>query len=107
MEADNQQIIIKANSYLVSSGLALYGFWILNVFKEAYQPIKDFLSFYGPIGPLLGLFVFSTAAFVLFLIIFNNVFKIKNQTFSFWFFVVSTLIFPLLVFPPVFGTIAG
>ena len=101
MEENNQISISPVNSYLISGGLTLNFFWVLNIFKEAYPNVKDFLTFYKPIGPLLGLFILSSFVFVLFLIVFKFV-KIQDQKKVFWFFVLSCLVYFLMVFPAVF-----
>lgn len=105
MEENNEANITSANGYLVAAALALIVFWVSGILKAAYPSIKSFLSFYDPIGPLLGLFTLSLISFVLFSAIFQAV-KIKNQAFAFWFFVVSTILFAVMVFPPVFEPIA-
>ena len=104
MEENKKIDITEATSALVSTSLALHVFWSLNVFKEAYPEVKNLLTFYEPIGPLLGLFIISTFAFILFLSVFR-ITKVKNQDFAFWFFVLSTLLFFFMVFPPVFEPI--
>src|SRR3989344_5275123 len=104
MEENSQINSSSANSYLISSGLALHFFWILNIFKEAYPGVKGFLTFYDPVGPLLGLFILSAAAFFVFVIVFKLI-KINNQRFAYWVFVSATIIFVLMVFPPVFEPI--
>ena len=105
MEENSQVNSSSANSYLISSGLALHFFWILNVFKEAYPGVKGFLTFYDPVGPLLGLFILAAAMFFGFVIVFKII-KISSQAFAYWFFVITTIIFVLMVFPPVFEPIA-
>ena len=48
-----------------SAATSLNAFWILIVLKGAYPAISKFMNFYPPIGPLLGLYIFSTLIFVL------------------------------------------
>jgi len=96
--------ISEANGYLVSAGVAFWIFWILVILKEAFEGVKNLLEFYKPIGPLLGLFTVSLATFVVFSALFQMV-KIKNQVFAFWFLVISTVVFAIMVFPPVFEPI--
>lgn len=105
MENNNDQSITTSNSYVVSAGIALVVFWVLGILKVAYPGVKSTLAFYDPIGPLLGLYTVSTVVFVIFSAIFQ-VMKIKNQAFAFWFFVISAILFAIMVFPPVFEPIA-
>lgn len=105
MEETNDQGITTANGYLVAIAISFVVFWVLTLLKAAYPALKSTLSFYDPIGPLLGLYTVSTIVFVVFSALFHVV-KIKNQVFAFWFFVVSTIIFAIMVFPPIFEPIA-
>jgi len=95
----------KANKYLISASITLLLFALINIFKTAFPAFSAMLNFYPPVGPLLGVYILSIILFLLFLGIFSIV-KIKNQSFAFWFFVVSTIAFLLLVFPPIFEPIA-
>ncbi|MBI2595524.1 hypothetical protein HYW46_02185 [Candidatus Daviesbacteria bacterium] len=92
--------IIESNSIIYSSGTALTFFWILNIFKESFNVVKDFLNFYPPVGPLLGLFLSSSLLFILCFVIIPT-FKPINQKFSFIFLWVSAVVFCLMVFPPI------
>jgi len=105
MEENNEENITSANGYLVSAALALVVFWVSGILKAAFPGIKSLLAFYNPIGPLLGLFTISLISFVIFAAIFQAA-KIKNQAFAFWFFVVSSILFAVMVFPPIFEPIA-
>lgn len=105
MEDNKEPNLQSANGYLVSAALALVVFWVLGILKAAFPGIKSLLNFYPPIGPLLGLFTVSLIAFVLFVSIFQVV-KIRDQAFAFWFFVISTILFAFMVFPPIFEPIA-
>lgn len=97
--------IEKANSYLVSGGLTLHLFWILTLLKVAYPGLKGVLNFFTPVGPLLGVYLICSIAFLIFLGVFS-VLKIKNQKKAYWFYVISVLLFVVMVFPPVFEPIA-
>ena len=97
----NDTHIPTANGALISVALSLHVFWILNLFKEASPSVKEWLTFYNPVGPLSGLFIVSLVAFVLLLLVLSPL-RIKNQQFALWFFIVSTVLFALMVFPPVF-----
>ncbi len=105
MEETNEQAVTTANGYLVAAAIAFVSFWVLGILKVAYPGVKSLLSFYDPIGPLLGLYSVSILVFVLFSVIFQFS-KIKNQAFAFWFFVVSTILFAIMVFPPIFEPMA-
>lgn len=105
MEENNELHISSANGYLVSAALTLMVFWVSTILKAAFPGVKSLLSFYNPIGPLLGLFAISLISFLLFAAIFKVV-KIKNQAFALWFFVISTILFAVMVFPPIFEPIA-
>lgn len=93
--------ITKANSILWSASLALTFFWVLNILKEVFSSVKNFLNFYSPVGPLLGLFLFSGLfAFVAYLIILTV--KPASQKLAFWSYLISAVVFFLMVFPPIF-----
>lgn len=102
---EEQKNIIKANNALVAGGGALTFFWVLNIFKEAYPAVKNFLTFYQPLGPLLGLFIISIIFFSLSMPLLM-IFKIKSQGFAFLVFIAAIVIFTLMVFPPVFEPLA-
>lgn len=95
----------KANSYFLSAAISLHFFWISNLLKTAYPGVKEFLDFYKPVGPLLSLFILSILAFIISLLIFRSI-RIKSQNFAVKFYMISTILFVLMVFPPVFEPIA-
>ena len=95
----------KINSYLFSAGISLNVFWISNALKEAYPGVKSFFDFYKPVGPLLGLFIFSTLAFVVSLVIFRYL-TIGSQKFAVRFYIISVVLFLFMVFPPILEPIA-
>jgi len=103
-KTDPETQVSLANSYLLAAGLTFVVFWVANILKEAYPSVKEFLEFYKPIGPLLGLFALSLASLVIFSAVFQVV-RIKNQNFAVWFFAISALAFAVMVFPPVFEPI--
>ncbi|MDP2720907.1 MAG: hypothetical protein Q8O75_03135 [bacterium] len=104
-EKNNQETQVSlANGYLVAAGLTFIVFWITNILKESYPSVKEFLEFYKPIGPLLGLFALSLASLVIFSTVFQII-KIKNQNIAVWFFIISAVLFAIMVFPPVFEPI--
>ena len=105
MEKNDGLNIQAANGYLTSAAISLVVFWVLGILKVAYPGVKSLLAFYEPIGPLLGLYTVSIITFIIFSAIFH-VIKIKDQTFAFWFFVISTILFAVMVFPPIFEPIA-
>lgn len=96
--------IYSSNAILWAASFSLTFFWILNIFKESYKAVKDFLNFYSPIGPLLGLFTFSIVVFILVFLLFRS-FRIKDQRKSYWVVVIFSLLFLLMVFPPIFEPI--
>lgn len=98
------QNIFSSNAMLWATSLSLTFFWILNICKESYLSIKDFLNFYQPVGPLLGLFIFSLLAFTILYLLFRS-FQIRDQRISFWVMFISSLLFLLMVFPPIFEPI--
>src|SRR3989338_11031296 len=104
MENKNTPNIATVNNVLVSGGLTLTVFWILNILKTAFPTVKSFLTFYEPVGPLSGLYVISILFFVLFISLFTS-FKIRSQTKAYWIYVVSVVLFVIMVFPPVFEPI--
>lgn len=88
-------IVIRASS------LTLTFFWVLNIFKEANSVVKGFLNFYPPIGPLLGLFLFSILFLLILLVILRFV-RPNNQKTAFWMLILSSFLFFFMTFPPVF-----
>ncbi len=105
-----ERIKAKSNSVILAAAITLNFFWVLNILKEAYKPVKDFLNFYNPTGPLLGLFIASLIVFALSMIIFSLIFgnslsKKGAQKFAIWFYIVSVILFFFMVFPPVFEPI--
>lgn len=111
MKEDIETKISSANTVLISGGLTLVVFWVLNILKTASSAVKNFLTFYKPIGPLLGLYIISIISFFIFRVILKNV-KIKNpaspagsQNQAFGFYVVSIVLFVFMVFPSIFEPI--
>src|SRR3989344_2523368 len=92
--------IQQINSVLWAAALTLNFFWILNILKESYKGVKDLLNFYPPVGPLLGLFIFSGIVFFVSILILLTI-KPKSQRTAFLVYVTSALVFFLMVFPPV------
>lgn len=90
----------KAISIIWSASLTLTFFWVLNIFKETNSQVKVFLNFYPPTGPLLGLFLVSILFFLSLLLILPK--KWKDQKRAFWVLIISTIIFFLMTFPPIF-----
>jgi|SRR3989344_9522321 len=105
MENQDTLYISKANNLLVSSGLTLTVFWILNILKTAFPTVKSFLIFYEPVGPLSGLYIISILFFILLTAIFIS-FKIRSQTHAYRIYVVSIILFVIMVSPPIFEPIA-
>jgi len=98
--------IYKVNAILWAAGVSLTVFWKLNILKEAYVPVKNFLNFYPPVGPLLGLFIFSGLAFIISFFVFSLL-KLKSQKVAFWVLLISSIVFFLMVFPPMFEPVVG
>ena len=96
--------IQQINSVLWAAALTLNFFWILNILKESYKGVKDLLNFYPPVGPLLGLFIFSGIVFFVSILILLMI-KPKSQRTAFLVYVTSALVFFLMVFPPVWEPI--
>jgi len=96
--------IQQTNSILWAATIALNFFWVLNILKEAFSGVKSFLNFYPPVGPLLGLFIFSVIIFFISILILVMI-KPKSQKVAFWVYVTSILVFFLMVFPPVWEPI--
>lgn len=93
--------LIKVNSMLYATSLTLTFFWVLNISKEVVSGVKNFLNFYPPVGPLLGLYLFSG---LFFHVAYLTVLSVKptNQKLAFWSYLISAIIFSLMVFPPIF-----
>lgn len=94
----------RVNGVTLAASSSLTFFWVLNILKESFSPVKGFLNFYPPVGPLLGLFVFSIAVFAVAFLIFRKV-RVEDQKLSFWVLMVSATVFSLMVFPPVFEVV--
>ncbi|OGH18334.1 MAG: hypothetical protein A3F31_02985 [Candidatus Levybacteria bacterium RIFCSPHIGHO2_12_FULL_38_12] len=105
MENQDTPNISTANNVLVSGGLTLTVFWILNILKTAFPMVKSFLTFHKPVGPLSGLYIISILFFALLMFLFTS-FKIRSQTKACWIYAVSIILFVIMVFPPVFEPIA-
>ncbi|MBI2022106.1 hypothetical protein HYS93_04510 [Candidatus Daviesbacteria bacterium] len=98
------QDLTDSNSVLWATSASLNFFWVLNIFKESFKDVKNFLNFYPPTGPLLGLFTFSIFVFIV--VLFGlKLIRIRNQKFSFWAILISSILFLIMVFPPVFKII--
>lgn len=90
--------------FLWAGSFSLTFFWVLNILKESFSDIKNFLNFYPPVGPLLGLFIFSMFVFILSLLILKS-FKLTNQKKAYFVMLISTILFFLMVFPPIFEVV--
>lgn len=90
--------------FLWAGSFSLTFFWVLNILKESFNNIKEFLNFYPPIGPLLGLFIFSILAFILSLLTLKSV-KLTDQKKAYFIMLISAILFSLMVFPPIFEII--
>lgn len=105
MNMREEERISSANRVLVSVALSLSVFWVLNILKTAYPIVKSNLTWYRPIGPLLGVYVVSIGFLLLFLLVLR-VKKMMNQALAYWIYVVAIILFAVMVFPPVFEPIA-
>lgn len=90
----------QATTAIWASSLSLTFFWILNIFKEANAGVKNFLNFYPPVGPLLGLFLFSILLLLILLIL--RPVRFSNQKTAFWALILSSILFFCMTFPPIF-----
>jgi hypothetical protein len=93
-----------ANSLVITTGSTLTFFWVVNIVKTADKGFSDVLNFYPPVGPLLGVYLLSLVAFALFMVLSRSL-KV-NSAVAFWFYVITTLLFFFMVFPPVFEPVA-
>jgi len=101
----NEKYISAAT--MIGASMGLHYFWIFNVLKEAYPQVKEGLTLYTPVGPLLGLFVISLVAMAL--VTFAAYFIVRQKADaetvereSMDLLIVSTILFFFLVFPPIF-----
>ena len=99
-----EKSVRNLNSVLLAASFTLTFFWILNILKESYAGTKNALNFYPPVGPLLGLFLSSIFVYVLALILLKFI-KV-DQEIAFILFAISTILFALMIFPPIFIPIA-
>lgn len=92
--------------FIWAGSFTLIFFWVLNILKESFSAVKDFLNFYPPVGPLLGLFVFSILVFVLSLFVLKT-FNLSNQKKAYFAMLISAILFFLMVFPPIFEVVVN
>jgi hypothetical protein len=102
MEKEKDPQTAFANRVLVAGGLTLTVFSLVNILKTAYPGIENLLTLYEPIGPLLGIYLISTLSFFFFL----STLKIESQRRAYQLYIISIILFVLLVFPPIFEAIA-
>lgn len=98
--------IATSISFIWAGGFSLTFFWVLNILKESFSGIKDFLNFYPPVGPLLGLYIFSILIFIASLFFLKSL-KLKNEKNAYFAILISAILFSLMVFPPIFEVVVG
>ncbi len=91
------------NATLFAAAASLNAFWVLNIAKEAYPAVKEFLNFYPVTGPLLGLYVLSVAIFC-FVYVLTRKMSLAAAP---YYFMLSCLLFALAVFPPIYEPIVA
>lgn len=89
------------NATLFAAAASLNAFWVLNIAKEAYPAVKEFLNFYPVTGPLLGLYA---ASIVIFCLVYVLARKMSLGA-ALYYFMLSCLLFALAVFPPLYEPI--
>lgn len=97
-----------ATATMWAASLSLTVFWIANILKEAYPPVKATFNFYAPVGPLLGLFCLSLIIFLaaVWALAKAEAFTVRiSDKASFLVYVLATSLFFLMVFPPFFEPI--
>lgn len=92
--------------FIWAGSFSLTFFWVLNILKERFSGIKNFLNFYPPIGPLLGLFIFSILIMILSLFVLKS-FNLKSQKKAYFTILISAILFFLMVFPPIFEIVVN
>ena len=96
-------------NFLYAVSASLNFFWILNIVKTAVPATQGWLTLYAPVGPLSGLFIYSLlfglAAFVFLSRVIRSVNRAsESRVFVVYYF--SIVLFFLMVFPPIFETVA-
>lgn len=95
-----------AKPSLLAASASLTVFWMLNIFKESYVPVKNTLNFYKPVGPLLGLFLVGIIVYVAGIYLFKRGLDKKlSDKAVFGLYSASAIIFFVMVFPPFFQPI--
>ena len=93
------------HAMLFSAATSLNAFWMLNIAKEAYPAVKEFLNFYPVSGPLLGLYMASIAVFCVLFVAIRNAHFLQRAAFGIfirWYFILSVILFFFAIFPPVY-----
>jgi hypothetical protein len=102
-----KETVDMAKPALLAASLSLTVFWILNIFKEAFAPVKKVLGFYAPVGPLLGLFIVCLVVFFAggYVIASRGLDKRLSDKKTLFLYVGTVILFFLMVFPPFFEPI--
>src|SRR3989338_9698134 len=96
-------------NFLYAVSASLNFFWILNIIKTAAPATKGWLTLYAPVGLLSGLFIYSLLFGLAVFAILSRVIRIVNQAGERRAFVIyysSIVLFFLMVFPPIFSSVA-
>jgi len=94
----------RANAALIAVSLSLTLFWVLNIVKEGNASFKAWLTLLPPVGPLSGLFALATACFILVWVLTRLTHRQSSpraSSFSISLFVIATLLFFFMTFPPI------
>jgi len=102
----------QAIAVLYAGSASITLFWVLVIMKAAFKPVKNFLDFYSPVGPLLGVFVAAILMFVVAKYLIAKYFEEnhkglnKKEDRAILVYIVSVVLFVFMVFPPIFEPIA-
>lgn len=99
---------------LYAGALSLTLFWIMIILKGAYSAVENFLNWYSPVGPLLGLFGIGLLAFFLTNVLFRSQLEQQNATDltrhqkrAVTLFMVAAVLVLFMTFPPIFEPIVN
>ena len=99
-------------SALYAGAFSLTLFWITIILKEAYVAVENFLNWYDPVGPLLGVFGVGLLAFFLTGVVFKSLLKKQTADNLTWhekraaaLFMIASVVVLFMTFPPIFEPI--
>lgn len=114
-KAKSQTTIASSRSVaaLYAGSATLNAYWIMVLIKASSDGFSSFLNWYGPVGPLLSLFILNMVVFGLVFYFVDKHFAEasqrslkRHQNLSVQLFVLSSILVFFMLFPPIFEPIA-